>query len=221
MAAADHPRENEELEGEPDTEVAQEHAGELDDEARRRRSEAFAQIVTFGNPALKSRASAVTEFGPELAAEGERMIGLMHDAVGVGLAAPQLGILRRMLVFQSGPDARPEALVNPEFEWLSDETELGLEGCLSLPRIAVDVERSLHAVVRAQDVSGEPLLIEASGFEARVLQHEIDHINGVLMLDRSPRSQRRAALRALREGVAYHPDPEVESELEEPEREPA
>lgn len=215
------PDQNLEPAGEPDAEVAAEPERELDDEARRRRSEAFAQIVTFGNPALKSRASDVTEFGPALEAEAERMIGLMHDAIGVGLAAPQLGALRRILVFQSGPDARPEALVNPEFEWLSDETELGLEGCLSLPRIAVDVERSLHAVVRAQDVAGEPLLIEASGFEARVLQHEIDHVNGVLMLDRSPRSQRRAALRALREGTAYHPDPEVEAELDEPEREPA
>ncbi|MBA2241195.1 MAG: peptide deformylase [Solirubrobacterales bacterium] len=212
-----------------DTEVREPDEGDerpideqLDDDERRRRAAALAEIVTFGNPALKSRASAIDSFGPELEREGERMIALMHDAMGVGLAASQIGVLRRMLVFQAGPDATPRAIVNPELEWLSAEAEVLEEGCLSLPRIAVDVERSLHARVRARDLQGEPLTLEASGLEARVLQHEIDHLDGVLMIDRTKRSQRRAALRALREGTAYSPDLEPEPDAEpQPDPEPA
>jgi hypothetical protein len=88
---------------------------------------------------------------------------------------------------------------------LSDETVVAEEGCLSLPRVAMDVERPLHARLGGFDVAGEPLKIEASGLEARVLQHEIDHLDGVLILDRAPRAQRKAALRALREGGSYTP----------------
>jgi peptide deformylase len=185
---------------------------ELTDEERERRELALALIRQFGDPVLKSRASEVTEFGPELEREAERMIGIMRDAVGVGLAATQLGVMRRLLVFQAGPDATPTALVNPAIEWRSDELTVATEGCLSLPRVAVDVERPLHARVRGVGVDAEPLLIEASGLEARVLQHEIDHLDGVLMLDRTVRDQRKAALRALREGTAYSPETGDEEE---------
>jgi peptide deformylase len=185
-------------------------ARELSDAERERRSAALAQVVTFGDPVLRSRASDVSEFGPELAAEAERMVSIMRDAMGVGLAATQLGALRRLLVFQAGPDAVATAVANPRIEWLSQDLATAEEGCLSLPGIGVDVERALHARVSGQDVHGEPLLLEASGLEARVLQHEIDHLDGVLILDRTTREQRKGAMRALREGDTYSPDPEPE-----------
>ncbi len=178
---------------------------DLDAEARERRAAALAQIRTFGDPVLKSRASEIVDFGPELEREAERMISIMHDAIGVGLAATQLGVMHRLLVFQAGLDATPTAIANPELEWTSAEVATAEEGCLSLPRVAVDVERPLYARVRGLDVRGRPLMVEASGLEARVLQHEIDHLDGVLMLDRTSREQRRAALRALREGTDYSP----------------
>jgi len=179
----------------------------LDGETRRRRAEALAQVVQYGDPVLKSRASDVTEFDDALATEVERMTHLMKDGLGVGLAANQVGRLRRLLVFQSNADATPEALVNPEIEWLSEETETMVEGCLSIPRVVVDVERPVFARVSGQDQTGEPVMIEASGYEARILQHEIDHLNGVLILDRTDRSERRGALKALRRGESYPPPP--------------
>jgi peptide deformylase len=194
---------------------------QLEAELAERREVALAQVVKFGDPVLKSRASPVTDFGPELRAESERMIAIMHDALGVGLAATQLGVLRRMLVFQAGPDSEPTGLVNPAIEWLSEEAVLAEEGCLSLPRVAMDVERSLYVRIGGFDVEGEPLTIEASGLEARVLQHEIDHLDGVLILDRAPRAQRKAALRALREGTSYSPASEESEERDAAEhREP-
>ena len=178
---------------------------ELEAELLERREAALAQVVKFGDPVLKSKASLVREFGPGLRAEVDRMIAIMHGAMGVGLAATQVGVLRRLLVFQAGPDSEPTALVNPEVEWLSDEAVVAEEGCLSLPRVSMDVERPLHARFSGLDVDGEPVRIEASGLEARVLQHELDHLDGVLILDRAPRAQRKGALRALREGESYGP----------------
>jgi peptide deformylase len=166
-------------------------------------------------------ASPVREFGPELRAEVERMIAIMRDGLGVGLAATQLGVLRRVLVFQAGSDSEPTALVNPEVEWVSEELVVGEEGCLSLPRVSMDVERPLHARFTGRDVEGEAVRIEASGLEARVLQHELDHLDGVLILDRAPRAQRKGALRALREGTSYSPLAEDEgSDHEGEHREP-
>ncbi|MGI9021503.1 MAG: peptide deformylase [Solirubrobacterales bacterium] len=186
---------------------------ELSEDEQRRRADALAQVRTFGDPVLNSRASEVAEFGPELKAEAERMVAIMRDALGVGLAATQLGVMRRMLVFQAGPDATPTAVVNPEVEWLSAEKAIAEEGCLSLPRIAVDVERPLYARVSGRDIQGRPLTLEAAGLEARVLQHEVDHLDGVLILGRTERDQRKGALRALREGVSYAPPtPESDSE---------
>ncbi len=189
--------------------------GEHQIEAERleRREAALAHVLKFGDPVLKSKASPVSEFGPRLRAEVERMIGIMREGMGVGLAATQLGILRRVLVFQAGPDSEPTALVNPEVEWLSDELVLAEEGCLSLPRVSMDVERPLHARFSGRDTDGVPFRLEASGLEARVLQHEIDHLDGVLILDRAGREQRKGALRALREGGSYSPPVEDADDL--------
>jgi peptide deformylase len=187
----------------------------LDPELLERRREALAQVVKFGDPVLKSKASPVTDFDQDLVDETRRMIRLMRDGMGVGLAATQLGLLRRMLVFQAGGDATPTALVNPEIEWSSEDLVTAEEGCLSLPGVVVDVERPLHIRVRGQDERGEGLMIEASGLEARVIQHEVDHLDGVLMIDHAPRDQRRGALRALREGGTFAPEREDEDSEED------
>jgi len=190
----------------------------LDPELLERRREALGEVRQFGDPVLKSRASEVRAFDSALADDAERMIALMQGALGIGLAATQLGVMRRMLVFQAGPDASPRALINPELEWSGEDLVTAEEGCLSLSGIVVDVERPLHARVRAKDLEGEPVLIEASGLEARVLQHEMDHLDGILILDRTPREQRRAALRALRNDEQFDPSmlepPEKETETE-------
>jgi len=188
-----------------ETETGEREESKLKAELLERRDAALAHVVKFGDPVLKSKASPVREFGPELRAEVERMVSIMRDGMGVGLAATQLGVLRRLLVFQAGADSEPTALINPEVEWLSDEVVVAEEGCLSLPRVSMDVERPLHARFSGLDVDGEPIRLEASGLEARVLQHELDHLDGVLILDRAPRAQRKGALRALREGDSYSP----------------
>jgi peptide deformylase len=203
----------EELEDELATEA--EAPEGLDQEAVERRNAALSQVVKFGDPVLKSAASPVTEFDDQLAEEAERMIGLMRDAIGVGLAATQLGTLRRMLVFQVGPDAEPTVLVNPEIEWRSEDAATAEEGCLSIPGVVVDVERPLFVRARALDAHGEPLMIEASGLEARVIQHEVDHLDGVLMIDRTEKEQRKGALRALRAGGTYAPERPEEDEAED------
>lgn len=193
-----------------------EHESELEAELLERREAALAHVVKFGDPVLKSVASPVSDFGPELREEVDRMIAIMRDGMGVGLAATQLGILRRVLVFQAGPDSEPTALVNPVPEWRSDELVLAEEGCLSLPRVSMDVERSLHVRFSGLDTEGREVELEASGLEARVLQHELDHLDGVLILDRTSRDQRKGALRALREGGSYSPPVEDEDNDEAP-----
>jgi peptide deformylase len=204
-----------------ETETDERDESGLEAELLERREAALAHVVKFGDPVLKSKASPVRDFGPELRAEVERMVAIMRDGMGVGLAATQLGLLRRLLVFQAGPDSEPTALINPEIEWLSNEVVVAEEGCLSLPRVSMDVERPLHARFSGLDVDGEPIRIEASGLEARVLQHELDHLDGVLILDRAPRAQRKGALRALREGESYSPPlAEQEAGDEDEHREP-
>jgi peptide deformylase len=203
-----------------DADENEERDDELHQKLIERREAALSYVVKFGDPVLKSRASPVGEFGPELREEVDRMIRIMQDGMGVGLAATQLGVLRRLLVFQAGPDNEPSALINPEIEWMSAEEAIAEEGCLSLPRVTMDVERPLHARFTGRDVDGEPIVIEASGLEARVLQHEIDHLDGVLILDRTTRQQRKAALRALRSGESYHPPGDDEDDPGEELREP-
>jgi peptide deformylase len=201
-------------------ESAEEPEG-LDEAALELRREALAEVVKFGDPVLRSKASPVTEFDEALIADLARMVRIMHGAMGVGLAATQLGILRRALVFQAGPDAPATALVNPEIEWTSEDAATAEEGCLSIPGIVVDVERPLHARVTGLAADGSPIEIEASGLEARVLQHEIDHLDGVLMLSHAPKEQRQAAMRALREGETYSPPhPEEDEDPESPEESP-
>jgi peptide deformylase len=173
---------------------------QLDPEIAARRAAAMTFIRRYGDPVLKSKATPVAAFDDALRSQVQRMGGLMHDALGVGLAAPQIGISQRLLVYQVGHDAPLIALINPEIEWSSKgDEEPAEEGCLSIPGIGVDVERPIHVRVRAQDEFGESRLVEASGLEARVIQHEMDHLDGVLILDRTSRDQRKEAIRTLRE----------------------
>jgi peptide deformylase len=172
---------------------------ELDPEAEARRAAALAQIRSFGDPVLKTKARPIERIDDALRHEIERMGHLMDDAIGVGLAATQVGVLNRVLVYRVAQGAELAALINPEIEWTARESESMEEGCLSLPGVLVDVDRPVHVRVRALNEYGEPILIEASGLEARVIQHEIDHLDGVLILDRTSREQRKEAMRALRE----------------------
>jgi peptide deformylase len=188
------PEEMEQHTGEVEPEVE-----ERDPQAEARRSAAMSFIRRLGDPVLKSRATPVDRFDDALRQQVARMGGLMNDALGVGLAAPQIGLSQRLLVYRVGQDAPLIALVNPEVEWSSDEAEAAEEGCLSIPGITVDVERPVHVRVRAQDESGADRLVEASGLEARVIQHELDHLDGVLILDRTSKDQRKEAMRTLRE----------------------
>jgi peptide deformylase len=171
----------------------------IDPELEARRVAAMSFVRRYGDPILKSRATTVDRFDETLGNQVKRMAGIMSDAFGVGLAAPQLGISQRVLVYRVGQDAPVIALVNPEVEWAGDEREPAEEGCLSIPGVQVEVERPVHVRVRAHDEDGELRTVEASGLEARVIQHEIDHLDGVLILDRTSREQRKEAIRALRE----------------------
>ena len=183
-------------------EEAEELQERLDPETRARRDAALKVVRRYGDPVLRSRALDVARFDEALADEARRMGQLMHDALGIGLAATQVGVMHRLLVYRVDPDAPVATIVNPVLEWASEEREPLDEGCLSLPGVLVEVERPVHVRVRASDERGEDLLVEASGLEARVLQHEIDHLDGVLILDRTSRDQRKQAMRALRDADA-------------------
>jgi peptide deformylase len=180
-------------------EVEVEPEEELDPEVAERRRVALSQVRQFGDPVLRTKARPVQHFDDALRTEIKRMGALMNDALGVGLAATQVGVLNRVLVYRVHQQAPVAALVNPEIEWSGKDSESMEEGCLSLPAVLLDVERPIHIRVRAQDEQGEPILVEASGLEARVIQHEIDHLDGVLILDRASREQRKQAMRTLRE----------------------
>jgi peptide deformylase len=179
--------------------VEEDKPAPLDPEVEARRVAAMSFIRKLGDPVLKSRAIPVDRFDESLRRQVSRMAGIMNDALGVGLAAPQLGISQRLLVYRVGPDAPLTVLANPELEWASGDLELGEEGCLSIPGVVVDVDRPVHVRVRGQDEEGEDRVVEASGLEARVIQHEIDHLDGVLILERTSRDERKRALRELRE----------------------
>ena len=150
------------------------------------------------SPCCASRPS-VGEFSDDLRALVERMIRLMDDANGVGLAGNQVGLLRRVLVYRPDrEDAEPRALVNPVVVERSDETASDEEGCLSLGPLRVPVERNVRVSVEGQDENGEAVRVDAGDLEARILQHEIDHLDGVLIIDRTTPEARREALAALR-----------------------
>ena len=188
------------VEPEPEAGIEPEReAPELDPETAARRDAALAQIRSFGDPVLRTRARPIERFDDALRQEVARMGALMDDALGVGLAATQVGVVHRLLVYRVQPQAPLAALINPEVEWSGRESESMDEGCLSLPGVLVEVDRPVHVRIRALDEFGEPIVIEASGLEARVIQHEIDHLDGVLILDRTSREQRKEAMRTLRE----------------------
>jgi peptide deformylase len=161
-----------------------------------RKEIALSQIRQYGDPVLRMRADDVEEFDDELHKVSERMIALMHDAEGVGLAATQVGILRRFFVCTL--DGEDRLLVNPVVTPLGDDTESDAEGCLSLGTVRVPVERSAKVKLEAQDVDGSPVALELEGHPARVVQHEVDHLDGKLMLDRTDPEARREALGKLR-----------------------
>jgi peptide deformylase len=195
----------EELEdGRLDEVEPEENAPGLDPEVVARRDAALAHVRKFGDPVLKTKARPVQHFDDTLSAEIDRMGHLMNDALGIGLAATQVGVLHRLLVYRVQSDAPVSVLVNPVIKWRSSEEEISEEGCLSLPNVHVEVERPVHLRVEAQDEAGEPITVEASGLEARVIQHEMDHLDGVLILDRTPRDQRKEAMRSLREWQQQH-----------------
>ena len=155
------------------------------------------EVKTFGDPVLKTRAGKVKEFDDALIRLTEDMLLTMHEREGVGLAANQVGRLRRVLVAAVEED--DYVVVNPVIEARSDETETLAEGCLSIPGIQVEVERPVAVTVTGKDAAGEDLRIEAQGLLARIFQHEVDHLDGVLILDRTDRESRKAALREWRE----------------------
>jgi peptide deformylase len=165
-----------------------------------RRLAALSHIRQYGDPVLRTPAEPITAFDANLRADAERMVAIMHDARGVGLAANQIGHLRRLLVLKpADEDAPVVALCNPSIDWRSDEEEVATEGCLSIGEIVVEVPRAVSIRVSAQDLAGNAVTLEAEGYEARVIQHEVDHLDGVLILDRTTSEQRREALRALRD----------------------
>ena len=184
-----------------EVEETEEDAPALDPEVLERRRQALQHVRQFGDPVLKTRALEVETFDDELRTQVARMAALMDDALGVGLASTQVGLLNRVFVYRVEQDSPTNAVINPVIEWTGDETEVFEEGCLSLPAVHVDVERPVHVRVRAQDVDGEEIVIEASGLEARVIQHELDHLDGVLILDRISRGARKDAMRAMREAL--------------------
>lgn len=170
----------------------------IDEDRLQRRSEALRDIRQWGDPILRSVTSDVTSFDAALKRRVERMEMLMEDAIGAGLAAPQVGSLERLFIYRVEREGPTTAVVNPRIVWRSDEEEAEYEGCLSLSEVVVEVSRPVAVRVEAQDLDGRPVTIEAEGFEARVIQHEYDHLEGILTVDRAAPEERREALRELR-----------------------
>jgi peptide deformylase len=173
---------------------------ELDAEREARRRVALTLVRQYPDPVLRMKAKEVDEFDDSVTGLVERMTALMEEARGVGLAAPQVGILRRVLVYRASDEEPPVALVNPRLVSASEEVEASDEGCLSLgaATVVVAVERPTAVTIEARSPTGEEVRIDAEGLEARVIQHEIDHLDGVLTIDRTTPEQRRAALAQLR-----------------------
>jgi peptide deformylase len=171
---------------------------DLEPEARARREAALAHVLRYGDPALRTAARPVERFDGALAGEVARMTDLLEDALGAGLAATQLGVMHRVFVYRAEPDGPIGVMVNPETEWASERTEVDEEGCLSIPGVWVPVERPVEVRMRGRDATGRERTVEAEGMEARVLQHELDHLDGILMLERTTQEARREAIRTLR-----------------------
>jgi peptide deformylase len=173
---------------------------ELDAEREARRRAALSLVRQYPDPVLRMKANEVEDFDDSITDLVERMTMLMDEARGVGLAAPQLGVLRRVLVYRTADDEPVTALVNPRIVSSQDESEIVEEGCLSLgaATVVVEVERPVALTLEAQTPDGEPVQIEAEGLQARVIQHEVDHLDGVLIIDRTSPEQRKEALAQLR-----------------------
>jgi peptide deformylase len=155
------------------------------------------EIRTFGDPVLKSRASRVKDFDEPLKQLAEDMKRVMYEREGVGLAANQIGRLKR--IFVAAYEDEEYVIVNPEIDERSETVEKEVEGCLSIPETRVEVERPTAVTVTGQDLSGEPVRVEVEGLLARIFQHEIDHLDGILILDRTDRESRKNAMREIRE----------------------
>ena len=185
---------------EPVEDEAQDEGRPSPEERREWRIAALRLVRQYPDPALRNAATAVAEVDDEVQRLAERMLDVMERAHGVGLAAPQLGILRRILVYRASDEDEPKVLINPELVERSDETEVGTEGCLSLlgGELQVPVARYLRVRVSGRDASGDAVDLDVEGFEARVIQHEIDHLDGILIFDRAENQERREALRELR-----------------------
>jgi peptide deformylase len=181
--------------------VSEEHGQvveeELSAEREARRRIALAQIRQWPDPVLKLRAEEVEEFDDDLRRLVERMQALMTDANGIGLAGNQAGVLRRLFVFRPD-DEEQRTAVNPVIVERSEELATDDEGCLSLQGVLVPVERSVAVTLEAQDMDGAPYRLELEGLSARVVQHELDHLDGVLILERTTPEARREAMAALR-----------------------
>jgi peptide deformylase len=182
--------------------VAEEHGQvveeELDPEREARRRLALAQVRQYPDPVLRMRANEVTEFDDDLRRLVERMTQLMHDASGVGLAGTQVGTLQRVFVFQPHAEDEARAIVNPAIVERSDEAASDSEGCLSLQGVSVPVERALRITLEGKDEHGGDVRLELEDHPARVAQHELDHLDGVLIIDRTTPEARREALGILR-----------------------
>jgi peptide deformylase len=170
----------------------------LDPEAEARRRLALAQIRQYPDPVLRMQAREVEEFDDDLEKLVERLEHLLREASGLGLAATQVGVLRRVFVFLPDPEAEPVALVNPRFSATSDERESDTEGCLSLQGVVIPVERHTSLTLEGKGPAGEDVRLELEGLPARIAQHELDHLDGVLIIDRTTPEGRREALGLLR-----------------------
>ncbi len=155
-------------------------------------------IRLFGDPVLRQRAPEVTEIDGDLARLVDTMMATMHEARGVGLAAPQVGVQKRLYTYDMGDD--PSVIINPEIveasgEWVYDE------GCLSVPGFNFEIVRPKVVTVRGIDLDGNEVVLEGDELMGRLIQHEIDHLDGVLLLDRLDADTRKAAMRELRQLV--------------------
>ncbi len=180
--------------GSEDEQAHEEEREELEREARR--LVALSRIRQYGDPVLRMKAREVEEFDDDLRNLVERMTALMHEAQGVGLAATQVGVLRRLFVFVLDDEDR--VLVNPTITNNSRDTTTDEEGCLSLRSVLVPVERPVAVTIEGFDEQGEAVRLELELPAARIVQHELDHLDGVLIIDRTDEESRRAALATLR-----------------------
>ena len=187
--------------------MADEETGEvrnekLDPEAEARRQLALAQVRQYPDPVLRMRAREVEQFDGDLGKLAERLTHLLKDANGLGLAATQIGVLRRVFAFLPDSEQAPVIVVNPSFTATSEERESDTEGCLSMQGVVIPVERHVSLTLEGKDAEGNDVRLELEGLPARIAQHELDHLDGVLIIDRTTPEGRREAMAVLRQSAA-------------------